>query len=999
MRHEQYISFPPFRLDLANERLWRDSSLIPLRPKTFAVLRYLVEHPNRLVTKEELLGAVWRGTYVSEAVPRIYVQELREVLEDNAASPRFIETIRGRGYRFITPLITATPVSNSQFSVQTSQARRVPNWQLPTDLVGRETELVQMHGWLDKALNGERQLVFVTGEPGIGKTALVEAFLVRLADEHELYIGRGHCIEHHGAGEAYLPVLEALGQLCRELAGTGLPALLNQYAPTWLVQMPWLIDAADRERLQREISGTTRDRMLREIAELLEALTVKTPLVLWLEDLHASDYSTLDLIAFLAQRKEPARLLLIGTYRPTDVSAGGHPLKVITQDLRVHRCSEELPLDFLTEEEVGQYLTVRFPGCQLPAALRRMIHQRTDGNPLFMVNVVDYLLARELMVQIEGRWKLQGEGEKTAVGVPESLQLMIERQLEGLSEEEQRVLEAASVVGREFSTAAVAAALGKGVEEVEERCEKLTRRGQFLWAIGISEWPDGTVAARYCFIHSLYHNVLYDRITTARRMRWHRQIGEREEVGYRHGAVEIAAELAMHFERGRDYHRAVQYLRQAGEKAIRQHACHEAIGHLGKGLELLKRLPDTPEHIQQELALQIALCGQLVATKGWGAVEVERVYSRARELCRQVGETPQLFPVLHGLCRFYSVRSELRTACELAEQLMTLARRVPDQPLLLEAYWIRGCIWFTLGDLPAAQADLEQGSALYDTTQHSAHSLLYGQDPGVSCKAFAAAAAWFLGLAEQALKRSEAAFALATKLSHPFTLVIALSWEAVIHQLRREAHAAQEKAEAVISLSAKEGFAFFLAWGTLLRGWALAEQGQGKEGIAQMHQGLTALRGTGAETFRSYFLTLLAQAYEREGLIAEGLGTLDEALTIMDKNGERLYEAELYRLKGELTFKKFGVRSSESGGPNTQPLTPSTQAEAETCFLKAIEIARRRSAKSLELRAAMSLARLWQSQGKKTEAHKLLAEVYGWFTEGFDTKDLQEAKALLAKLH
>ncbi len=905
MGHEQLISFPPFRLDVANERLWRGSSLIPLRPKTFAVLRYLVEHPNRLVTKEELLGAVWRGTYVSEAVPRIYVQELREVLEDSAALPRFIETVRGRGYRFIVA-VTAAPVPSSKFQVPSEHAKETGpqlgtvNVERGTPLIGREAELAQLHSWLDKARNGERQFVFVTGEPGIGKTSLVETFLVRLANEHGLYIGRGRCIEHHGAGEAYLPVFEALGQLCREPAGTGLTALLNQYAPTWLAQLPWLIDAADRERLQREIAGTTRDRMLREMAELLEALTAQTPLILWLEDLHASDYSTLDLIAFLAQRKERARLLLIGAYRPADVSANGHPLKVITQDLQVRRCGKELSLDFLTEKEVSQYLTVRFPGCQFPAALVQMIHQRTDGNPLFMVNVMEYLLACESIVHVEGRWELRGEVEKMAVSVPESLQLMIERQLERLSEEEQQVLEAASVVGREFSTAAVAAALGKGVEEVEERCEKLTRRGQFLQAIEISEWPDGTVAARYRFIHSLYHNVLYDRITAARRARWHRQVGEREEVGYGNGAVEIAAELAMHFERGRDYHRAVQYLRQAGEKAIRQHACHEAIAHLSKGLELLKMLPNTPAYLQQELALQIALGGQLVATKGWGAVEVERAYTRAWELCLQEEETLQLFPVLHGLCRLYAVRPELQTARELAEQLMTLAQGAPDQAFLLEAYWIRGATLFFLGDLPTVQTDLDQGAALYDITQHSSHSLLYGQDPGVSCRAFAAAAAWFLGLADQALKRSEAAFSLTQEISHPFTLVLALIWEAIVHQLRREAQAVQEKAEAAVMLSRKEGFTFFLALGTLLRGWALAAQGRDKEGIAQIQQGLTALQTTNQEVLRPYALALLAQAQGKAGLIAEGLSTLAEALTMVDKNGERLYEAELYRLKGEL---------------------------------------------------------------------------------------------------
>jgi predicted ATPase len=390
----------------------------------------------------------------------------------------------------------------------------------------------------------------------------------------------------------------------------------------------------------------------------------------------------------------------------------------------------------------------------------------------------------------------------------------------------------------------------------------------------------------------------------------------------------------------------------------------------------------------------------LVATKGWGAVEVERAYTRARELCAQGEETPQFFPVLRGLCGLYSVRPELQTARELAEQLMALAQGVPDQAFLLEAHWIRGATLFFLGDLPAAQADLEQGTALYDITQHSSHSLLYGQDPGVSCRVFAAAAAWFFGFADQALKRSEAALSLTKEISHPFTLVVALIWAAIVHQLRREAQAVQEKAEAALMLSSKEGFAFFLALGTLLRGWALAEQGQDKEGIAQIHQGLTALRTTRQEVLRPYALALLAQAQGKAGLITEGLSTLADALTTADTNGERLSEAELYRLKGTLTLQSRASIGQVSGKSQTslEQVTTSLEAEAEACFHKAIEIARRQQAKSLELRAATNLARLWQQHGKQRGAHQLLSEIYGWFTEGFDTKDLQEAKALLEKL-
>ena len=414
--------------------------------------------------------------------------------------------------------------------------------------MGREPELAQLHTRFAKALNGERQIIFVTGEPGIGKTTLVEAFLTRLADEHEheLWLGQGQCIEHYGTGEAYLPLLEALGRLGRGAGGQRLIELLSQQAPTWLVQMPALLTATELDMLQRKTQGATRERMLRELAEAVEQLTAERPLVLWLEDLHWSDVSTLDWLAFVARRREPARLLIIGTYRPVDVLVQGHPLRAVKQELQTRGYCTELLLDFLNEEDMAKYLAVRFAspspfqeedrgeGASRTSLQRlaRIIHQRTDGNPLFMVNVVNDLLARGVLVQSEGRWELKEGGEEVASRVPESLQQLIAQQIERLSPETQRLLEVASVAGAEFSAAAVAAGVETEVDAMEEQCEALVRQEHFLRASGTAEWPDGTVAARYGFLHALYQEVLYNRLTARRRQRLHQQIGEREEQAY-----------------------------------------------------------------------------------------------------------------------------------------------------------------------------------------------------------------------------------------------------------------------------------------------------------------------------------------------------------------------------------------------------------------------------------------------------------------------------------
>ncbi len=446
---------------------------------------------------------------------------------------------------------------------------------LTPSLVGRELELAQLHTCFAKALQGERQILFVAGEPGIGKTTLVDAFLTRLANEPEhepeFWIGRGQCIEHYGANEAYLPILEALGRLGRESEGQHLIELLSQQAPTWLVQMPALLTASELEMLQRKTQGATRERMLRELAEAMEALTAERPLVLWLEDLHWSDVSTLDWLALVARRREPAHLLVIGTYRPVDVLVQEHPLPAIKQELQTHGCCVELLLDFLSEEEMAKYLVVRFSvgatGRSPLPGLARVIHRRTDGNPLFMVNVVTDLVARGVLVQSNGRWELKGRVEEVAGGVPESLQKLIAQHITRLRPETQRLLEVASVAGAEFSAAAVAAGSETEIEVIEEQCEELVRREHFLRASGTAEWPDGTVAARYGFLPALYQEVLYDRLTARRRQRLHQQIGEREEQGYGERAREIAAELALHFEQGREYRKAVQYLQHAGVNA------------------------------------------------------------------------------------------------------------------------------------------------------------------------------------------------------------------------------------------------------------------------------------------------------------------------------------------------------------------------------------------------------------------------------------------------
>jgi predicted ATPase len=488
--------------------------------------------------------------------------------------------------------------------------------------------------------------------------------------------------------------------------------------------------------------------------------------------------------------------------------------------------------------------------------------------------------------------------------------------------------------------------------------------------------------ATYTFKHALIRDAAYESLLKSTRQHYHQRIAHVLATHFPETAEAQPELLAHHCTEAGLIEQAVGYWQQAGQSASERSAHVEAIAHLRQGLELLKMLPETAERTQREVDMLIALGASLLAVKGYGAAEVGETYTSARQLCELLDNPHQLLPVLRGLWSYYLVRAELRTAHELGKQLLSLAQQVREPSMLCAAHRALGATLFFLGTGASACTHLAQGIALYDPQQHRASTFLYGEDAGVVCRSHAALALWCLGYPDQGLARNDEAVTLAQQCAHPYSLGYALSIAASFHPLRREVRATQEHANAAITLATKQEFPYWLALGSIQRGWALAHQGQTREGIEQLTQGLRAFRTMGVELARPQYLALLAEAHEIQGEPEEGLTVLTEALALTDTTGERWYEAECYRLKGELLLQ-------QSSG---------NQAEAEHCFQQAITVAQNQQAKSLELRAATSLARLWQQQGKREEAHDLLAPVYGWFTEGFDTADLQEAKALLDAL-
>jgi DNA-binding winged helix-turn-helix (wHTH) protein/tetratricopeptide (TPR) repeat protein len=975
--------FDGFRLDPGNACLWRGAEPLVLPPKVFDVLQYLVTHPDRLVTKEELLDAVWAQTAVSEAVVRVAIGTLRRSLGDTRQPPRLIATVPRRGYRFLAPVTLGPPVP---------PAAHAPAAILPLSqrgLVERETIIERLWEAWRQARQGHRHVVWVTGEAGLGKTAVVEAFAAEVVRDPTVWVARGQCVEHYGTGEAYLPILEAVGALCRGPQQTTLVGLLRQQAPTWLVQWPWLLSASDRGLLQAELQGTTRERMLREGAEILEGLTGETPLLLLIEDLHWSDYATVDLLSLLARRRTPARLLVLGTYRPAEALGNQHPLHTVVQTLQQHGDATELALALLSLAGVAGYLAAHFPHHQFPAALAAWLHQRTDGHPLFLVTLVQALVERGVLQVQDGHWTIARDLETLAFEVPESLRQLLEQHLTRLPLACQQVLEVASVAGMEFVAAAVAAGLAVDPDVVEAHCEVLVRQ-QVLRPVGVTTWPNGTVATRYAFHHVLYQQGVYQRVSAGRRVRLHQRLGACLEAAYGTQAGEIAAELAEHFVRGQEPQRAVQYLHKAAENATQRYAHREVIALLHQALALLDQLPETPTRTQHELELLMTLGPALIATQGNTAPEVQHTYARARVLCQEVLESPYLAQILMGLMIFHTGQGAHQTAHEMGGHLLSLAQRRDDPVILLHAHSARGLSALYLGDLVASRGHLEQGIALCEHLTSQTQTLCALFDFGAVCRIGAAWALQQLGYADQARQREEEALALVREGASPFNRCNAFLHLAVVALFRREWQVAQQWVEEMLHLTVVPASLLYAALGMMLRGAVLTAQGQGYEALVSLRQSLATCHTLGAQLLHPWGLAMLGESYARLGQLAEGLTVLDEAQALMTTTHEVFYAAEIARLQGELRWQASWQRSD--GG------APRWLAAAESCFQQALQVARRQQARWWELRAAMSLARLWQHQGQREKARALLAPVYGWFTEGFATADLQEAEALLEEL-
>ncbi len=855
-----------------------------------------------------------------------------------------------------------------------------------TKFVGREREMEALKHTAEQAKLGYGQIVAAVAEPGVGKSRLFHEF--KATSQSGWMVLETFSISH-GKASAYLPVLDLLhgyfkiagedDERTRREKVTGRVVALDRALEDTLPYLFGLLGIVDGDDPLAQMDGQIKKRRtLEAIKRILLRESLNQPLMVIFEDLHWIDEQTQELLNLLADSIGTAKILLLVNYRPEYSHQWGN--KTYYTQLR---------LDPLGKESAEEMLSALLGDGRDLIPLKRLIIERTEGNPFFMEEIYQALIEQGALVR-NGAVKL-GKS-MNAVKVPATVQGVIAARIDRLPAEQKELLQTLAVLGREFPFGLVRRVTLKSDDDLNRMLSEL-QLAEFIY-----EQP-ATGDTEYIFKHALTQEVAYNSVLVERRKLLHERAGEALESMFADQLEDHLDELAHHFSRSDNTAKAVEYLGRAGQQALQRSAYADALSNLSAAINLLQKLPDSPERIQREVLLQLAVGPASMAVKGLAAPETERAYTRARELSERLGDHPGLFHALLGLRVTLLVRGELRKASELADEMLRLAQSTQEQSQLLYAYGARGATSFQMGEFLSAREHLEDAISFYE---HERPLVLRsgGVDAGVACLSMAALTLWQLGYADQSLKRGNEALSLAQARSHPLSIGLAEIFFGVLRQYRRQGHAAQASAEVGIAVAAEHGAGDVIALAISVRGWAMAEMGRIGEGITQIQKGLAAHRATGAELYRSYLLSLLAEAYMETGRLDDGLNALTEALAAADEHEVRFYEAEMYRLKGELLLRRQAERSgAEHASPGVKPvIVDSNTAEAKNCFERAIEIARKQSARSLELRATMSLARLLAKQGKRDEARTMVAEIYCWFTEGFDTADLIDAKALLDEL-
>lgn len=902
------VFFPPFRLDSEQERLWKGDKLLTLRRKPFAILRYLAEHPKKLVTPEELLTHVWRGAVVSDSAMRSHLHELRQVLGEGV-----IETVIGRGYRFIAELAEDVPLSAPRATAETDPL-----------VVGRDAELVALRRAFEVACTGRRQVCFVTGKAGIGKSTLVRTFLATL-DANAVLVARGGCFEQHGTPEPYLAIIEAVSALSRSPRRAQALAMILRYAPTFVAQVPHLVTDAQLAEVERRAAGSNEARQLRELSEAFEAMGSSQPLVLVLEDLQWSDVATIDLLSRLGQRAEPAKLLVIATARHAELQSPEHPLNPVARSLVARNGALALQLPKFGVASVQSFIDRRFPNHAFPSELTNLVAKITGGTPLFLASLVDELAGRGMLLEREGRWTLAVSIDEVEAHRPASIKQLLDMQLDRLPLAAQRVLEAASIVGSEFATELVAAALELSVEAVDDVCDSLARQALFIHAE-----PEG----RYGVNHALVQEVCLERSSPARRQRWHRLVADALERDPR--AAEVSHLLAKHLDAAGDAERAAPAYASAARQAARRYATSDTIALCARALDLVPRMAAGRERDLLELQIFETMCDQ-VSSNSFKATFAGRdplaVYARAIEIARSLEDPARVYAAVTRLCTYHMITAQYARAAELAPELERIEAAYELPVMLLHAgIFARAYTAFFRGDLSTALRLLE---TLVPPQEEASifHASLAGRTVALG---HLACARWVVGEPERALEEALATLALAEQVKAPVLIALAHVVRARLRYLRCDPLPIVEEE----NLHAVRAAASDL--GLLMEANVFALLGKAQRtplSLAAIEPLLDALRQrvTEVATCSTLVALVLIDVLRLSGHLEHARQLTDEMIAFAQTHDELVYLPELLRVRGE----QRASRDLDA---------------AQRDYREATELARRMGAHSFERRASESLA-------------------------------------------
>ena len=850
----------------------------------------------------------------------------------------------------------------SVFRVQNENATPLlpaPRWErYRSRFVGRKRELTTLLAGWTRTQQGQSQIIGVIGEAGMGKSRLLEEFRQAMVGQAVTYLA-GRC-ESYGQNTPYLPLKALIEQACGLHKADGMAVRMSKiharlqalgltpaYWGPWLNQLLGELDPTDLMALVGP--QERRARTFEALHYLLIESSRHQALVLEVENLHWIDTTSEAYLAELAKRLTGTPILLLVTYR-----AGYQPPWGAASNVM------QLPLAPLTPRDGKRIVQGILEHKRVTVGVIEQVVARAQGNPLFLEELAQTV--REV------------ESEPLLKRVPDTIQTVLISRIDRLSPAAKRLLQTAAVIGPEVQEWLLQALVSLPQDVFHQQLSELQAR-EMLYGIRLMPEPI------YTFKHVLIREAAYQSLLESMRQHLHQQIAHVLERRFLEMGENQPELLARHYTEAGLTEQAVDYWQQAGQHAVKRSAHAEAIRHFRKGLEVLQTRPDTPERTERELILLIALGAALMVIHGYGSPEAEYVYSQARMLCQKIEGSPHLFSALWGYNRVCHQRAKYQIAREVGEQLLTSAEQMQDSARLLEAHFALGAPLFWMGETQSALAHMEAGRKLYNPVRHRALMHHSGHDHEVGYLTYEARALWFLGYPDRALSRIYEARSRAGELSHPFSQARALVFVTALHQYRREVVLLRERADELLALARPQDFALWMAIGTIMWGWVVTMQGQ-SEGVVELCRGLENKRAIGSEMGQSYFLSLLAEAYAQVGDPEEGLTALNAACAFADQTGERFYDAELHRLKGQLLLQ----------------MSSQYQSEAADAFQNALSIARNQQAKSLELRAATSLACLWQQQGQHEKARNLLAPVYCWFTEGFNTLDLQKARSLLDSL-